>query len=256
MLTQFIEEYFINPMKYGEGYNLVNTLVYSFIFIIFAVLTFEIFKRMKIKVDFKLCLAITPFILSFIVLRVLRDAEIVKGYVFMTPFIWLISFLFIISYLLLSKFLENKYGLPFHKFMFISGFILFSFLIGFLNVKNLKAFVYMLPFLIITTIILLKLKETTENKIVLGLHVFDSITTAVSLKWFGYVEQHVLPKLIISITKTPFSFIFVKFLIVYFSLKLIDKNQDREFSNFIKMLIAILGLATGGRSFLRLICGV
>jgi len=100
------------------------------------------------------------------------------------------------------------------------------------------------------------MKDSIENKIVLGLQTFDSIVTAVSLQWFNYEEQHVLPRLIIEAARTPFSFVLVKFFAIYASLKIIDMYEDKELGNFVKMLIAILGISTGLRDFLRLIWGV
>ncbi|MFH8080329.1 MAG: DUF63 family protein [Candidatus Aenigmatarchaeota archaeon] len=256
MLENFFEKHFIEPIKYSEGYNIVNTITYSLIFIFLGYLAFKIIRKLKIDIDFKLCISIIPFILSSIVIRVLRDAETIKGYLFVTPFIWLISFSTILLLLIITKFLENKKGLPYHKIMFILGFSIFSSTSIFISIKTLQPIFYLLPFILIECFFLKLLKTSLENKIVIGLHLFDSTATAVAINWFGYAEQHVLPKLIIEVTNTPFSFIIVKFIVVYFCLKMLDEIEDREFGKFLKLLVAILGMATGGRSFLRLICQV
>ncbi|MEM4368349.1 MAG: DUF63 family protein, partial [Candidatus Anstonellales archaeon] len=233
-------------------YNLVNTFTYSFIFILISLLTFKILKKFKIKIDIKLVIAILPFIFSFIILRVLKDADILKSYIFVTPNIWFLSFFCIMISLFLFIFFEKKTQIPYYKSMFITGFIIFSFLLGTIQIKNIFAVFYIIPFVIFLVLILLIIRDSLENKIILGVQTFDSIVTAVSIKWFGYEEQHVLPRFIIEKTGTPFSFILVKFFVIYFSLKVLDK-QDAELNNFIKILIGIVGVATGMRDLLRLL---
>ncbi|MBU5687958.1 MAG: DUF63 family protein [Candidatus Aenigmarchaeota archaeon] len=252
-MSSFFEKYFVEPIIQKEGYNIVNTLFYSFIFILFAFLTFELLKKLKVKINRELFLAITPFILSFIVLRVLKDAGILTSYVFVTPNIWLLSFFSIIIFLSLSILVERKFKIPYYKMMFITGFIILSFLLGMIQIKNILAIIYIIPFLFVLILLLTLIKDSVENKFTLGIQIFDSIVTAVSINWFGYEEQHVLPRIIIEKTGTPFSFIFVKFFVVYISLKIIDQHEDKQLSNFIKLLIAILGLATGLRDLLRLL---
>ena len=56
-----------------------------------------------------------------------------------------------------------------------------------------------------------------------------------------------------NLTGTPFSFVILKFIALVAVLFLIDKySDDKEFSNYIKLIIGILGAATGIRGFLRL----
>ncbi|MEM5777358.1 MAG: DUF63 family protein [Candidatus Aenigmatarchaeota archaeon] len=255
-MKSLFEKYFIDPIIHREGYNIINTFVYSLIFVFFAAITFEFLKKLKIKVDWKLAFSITPFVLSSVIIRVLKDAEIVFGYIFVTPNIWFIAFIFIMLNLFISVFIEKKFKIPYYKIMFISGYIIFSSLLGLIQINNLIALFYVLPFLLFLSLLLFFIKNSIENKIVLGLQTFDSIITAVSIQWFGYEEQHVLPRLIIQVSGTPFSFIIVKFFVIYFSLKIIDKYEDKEIGRFLKLLIAILGLSTGMRDFLRLIWGV
>ncbi|MEM5799661.1 MAG: DUF63 family protein [Candidatus Aenigmatarchaeota archaeon] len=252
----FFEKYFINPIIHREGYNIINTFTYSLIFVFFAALTFNFLKKLKIKVDWRLAFSISPFILSSIIIRVLRDAEIVSGYIFVTPNIWLLTFIFIILNLSIFVFIEKKFKIPYYKIMFISGYIIFSMLLGLIQINNLRAVFFVLPFLLSLFLILFFIKNSVENKIVLGLQTFDSIITAVSIQWFSYEEQHVLPRLIIHISGTPFSFTIVKFFVIYFSLKIIDKYEDKEMGKFLKLLIAVLGISTGMRDFLRLIWGI
>jgi uncharacterized membrane protein len=249
----FFEKYFVRPILQREGFNIVNTTAYALLFLAFSFLSYNLLKRLKIKIDLFLALSITPFILSAAIIRVLRDANILEGYLFVTPIIWLLFFFIITSFLILSRLLQERLKIPYYKFMFISGFAVFSFLLGMIRINNPIALLYITIFLLPLMFLLFILKMSKENKAVLGIQTFDSIVTAVSINWFGYEEQHVLPRWIIEISGTAFSFIIVKFLAVYACLLILDKQEDKQFSNFIKLLIAILGLSTGARDLLRLL---
>jgi uncharacterized membrane protein len=83
---------------------------------------------------------------------------------------------------------------------------------------------------------------------------FDATTTVTAMTFFGYGEQHVLPTIFINLFSStlfgPFSFIVLKLIGVVPVLILIDKlSSDKEFNNYLKLAIGILGAATGTRDF-------
>ena len=253
-LADFFHKYFVEPIQLGYGYNIINTLVYSLFFIFFTYLIFEFLKRLKIEIDKRLVLSIIPWIIFGVLLRILEDMGLLTSYLFVTPNIWLLFAFVIISLLFLSKFFEKKSGIPYFKIMFISGIIVIGPALGMLSVKNFLGLMYSLlwfaPWLIIFSLI----KWSAENKIVSLLHLFDATATFVSLQYFGYFEQHILPRTIIELTKAPFSFVAVKLVVVVIILKILDKHsEDRGFNKYLKLIIGVLGFATGLRDLLRLI---
>ena len=85
------------------------------------------------------------------------------------------------------------------------------------------------------------------------IQLFDGTATFVALNFFGYYEQHIIPTFIINLFG-PISFIFIKLITVVAILVLIDRiSPDKEFNNYLKLIIGILGGATGSRDFLALI---
>ena len=101
------------------------------------------------------------------------------------------------------------------------------------------------------------MKWSFENKATLSVQMIDAVTTFVSMNYFGYGEQHVVPNIIISATGTPFSFVLVKLAVVILGLNIIDKySEDEESRNLFKFAIALLGMGPGLRSLLRLIAFV
>lgn len=253
-LGDFFYRYFVYPMKAGLGYNFINTTVYAFLFVFLTYMTYKILEKFSIKPDKRLVLSITPWIIFGILLRIAEDAGVIKGYIFMTPNIWLLFLFLIISFLIISRSFEKRFKIPYFKLMFISGIIFSSFLFPLLILRNPKGLLYFLlwfsPWLVFLKII----KWTVENKFVLGLHLFDSTATFVSLQYFNYFEQHVIPRLIIEATNTPFSFVIVKLIVVSFVLILLDKNsEDKDFIAYLKIIIGMLGFITGLRDLLRLL---
>jgi len=81
---------------------------------------------------------------------------------------------------------------------------------------------------------------------------FDASNTFVAVNFFNYFEQHVLPGFFIS-NFSPFSFVVLKAVVVISVLLLLDKySDDREFNNYLKLIIGILGAATSTRDFIRI----
>ncbi|MBU5689678.1 MAG: DUF63 family protein [Candidatus Aenigmarchaeota archaeon] len=240
-----------------EGYNTINTIAYAFLFIFLSYLTFNLLKRLKIKIDHLFAISIFPFIASGVIIRVLHDAKLISGILFMTPNIWLLFFSLIIFMIILSVLIQNNLKIPYYKPLFLSGFIMFSILLPTIQIKNTQALLYFIAFFIPLCVLIIIFKTSIENKLVMLFQILDSIITSIAVTWFNYTEQHVLPRFLIEKTNTAFTFVLVKAIVIYFSLKLIDEyEKDKEFNFYIKMLIAILGFATGMRSLLRLLWGV
>ena len=249
-IQELFNHYFVET---GYGYNSVNTTVYGFLLIIFAYIIYKILKKLQIKVDGKLAISVAPFVVFGSSIRILEDANIISGYFFVTPGIYFLTFGITFLTLLISWKIEKKFHIQYHKIMFIVGLILISPVLGTLKYNNFLGIGYVLLYFAPWIIFLKIIPLLKENKIVTGLHVFDGTVTFVSLNYFGYYEQHVLPRYLINLLGTPLSFVFLKILVIVPVLFFIDKySEDKDFNNFIKLVIGILGAATGTRDFLRL----
>jgi uncharacterized membrane protein len=94
------------------------------------------------------------------------------------------------------------------------------------------------------------------NSGLLSAHMLDSSATFVSVAFFGYYEQHPVPRLFIEAVG-PWTFFLLKLAVLLPSLYIIDRYAEKgEFSNFLKIVILILGLAPGMRDGIRLAAGV
>lgn len=257
MIKDFFYRYFADPLFSGSGYNIINTLAYSILFLIFLMFLRYILKALKLRVDREFILSVTPFVILGCFIRVIEDSGLIKSYFLKTPIIWILFFSFIVILLTISRLIQKRVGIPYYKIMFISGVILMGASMGMLKYTNLVAILHVtawfLPFLIIIYLI----NWSTENKVVSSVQVFDSVVTFVSIRYFGYSEQHIVPNLIANLTGTWFTFIMVKLAVVVTVLLIVDKEaKDKDLRNLIKFAIAILGLGPGLRDLIRLLAFV
>ena len=63
MIREFIYKYYIDPIRYGQPYTLVDTLTYAVILIICIGLIYRWLNRSRISVDREFVYALTPWII-------------------------------------------------------------------------------------------------------------------------------------------------------------------------------------------------
>ncbi len=244
-----VVDYFFNPLK--EGYTPQKTAVYALTLLVAMYGVFYLLKKLKIKVDSELATAISPFIILGGLVRVMFDRGILDSELFVTPGIYMLIFSAVMVIMTISKLLERKFGIPYFKPMFVTGFLAIVILGTMLNFANVNAalliFVFYLPWMLI----LYKIKWNLQNKIVTLVQMLDATATFVAMTYFGYIEQHVVPTLLIGIF-TPVSFIFVKVAVVIAVLFAVDKFADKEFGSYLKLVIGILGAAPAARDLIEL----
>lgn len=239
-----------------EGYNPVNTTVFALIFVVAAYFIFKILRKLKVKIDARLGIAIAPFIVSGSVFRVLDDAGILSGFAFVTPGIYVLIFLMTIITLVFSLYAEKKWKINYYKIMFVIGLAIDAVAVNFLQFVNFYAAFVDIAFYFPWPIFLYLIKWNNANKAVVSVQMFDANTTFTSLQFFNYSEKHVVPNLFINLF-SPVSFIVVKAVAVITVLILIDKYaEDKEFANYLKLVIGILGASTSLRDFTRLVAGI
>lgn len=255
-----LKTWFLSQLFSQEGYNLVNTTIFGLTLIFFAYLVFLALKKLRVKIDERLALAISPFILMGSSLRVLKDAGFFHNSIFQTPGIYFLIFSVTFFVLLVTLFFQRKFKIQYFKPMFLIGLVMTVFPLTLLNFQNWVGILLVSILFLLFLFLIKPVKWRIENKLILSLHFFDSSTTSISIYFSGklwpvfYTEQHPLPRFLMSFL-TPFSFIPIKLLVVASILIILDRClEEKDFRNYIKLVIGILGAATGLRDFLRLAC--
>jgi uncharacterized membrane protein len=280
-MWQFIQDYFINPILANGWFNPINTAVYSIILIIAVFLVYRLLGRLKVKIDNHFILAVIPFIFWASSTRVLHDAAFAgrlspglnafySSPIFPTPGSYLITFTLALFTLLFSLLLQRLTKIPYWKTMLVIGTAL-----AIVNFTFLPH-VTLLPFFLIGTLTLLwaglffswrlllpnigRLKKsslprllTRENLTILSAHYLDASATVVALTLFGYLEQHVVPRLFFPYFG-PYAMFLLKALVVLPALWAIDRYaEDPQLKKFLKLVVLMLGLAPGLRDTIRLV---
>jgi len=253
-IVDFIRQYYIDPIVLGEGYNFINTLTYAFLVVIATYLTFRFLEKFKVEINKNFVVSIIILVVLGTMVRLLEEANISSSYFLVTPMIWIETFAFIFGLFFVSKFIEKKFKIPYYKTLFAIGlvFIFIPLILVLSKITQITGMIISLALLIPFALIFYFVKWKTENKLVSMAHIFDATATFTAIQFFNFTEQHVLPRLLIGIF-SPIAFIIVKVLVVVGILILIDRSSgDKSFNNFLKLVIAIIGLAPAIRDFVLL----
>lgn len=258
MIPEFIQKYFVDPIKYGGGYNWVNTLTYGLILIGASYLVYTYLKT-RIALDRKFYYSVSTFILLGASARVVKDMDVSESYILVTPLIFFLIFGITFASLIVTVRIwkENYY-----KYLAAEGLLLFFFTLGVLiiNAKtfNHKGFIFIVVTAVAVSVIVYYLSALvnfdfiTKNIEIMGGHILDASATSFGLAMFGYFEQHMVPGFFINLFGTPFVMFPLKIAVVGIALSAVEDVKEEGYKTFIKLVILILGAAPGLRDLLRI----
>ncbi len=253
-----------------------------------------IFIKLKKKIEFnhKFFIAIIPYILFGISLRVIMHQveagslfiygltktanPLELGFWFFTPGVWITTFLVVVIGLLLAGILNKNKPLD-HTVLFTVGglFALIPLVFNLINFNNWLIFIGTCALIAIVSFGLCKiidkytkykiLQDPINVFIVIG-QAIDGIASSIAITYFNFSEQHVVSNMVMNIH--PALFVLIKLsisVLICWSLddylkdeKKEDKGHAEKMKNkknlvgFIKVIIAILGFATGLASLFKL----
>ncbi len=194
-------------------------------------------------------------------------AEIYSSIVtwFVTPGSYLITTAIAFIVLMVSYGIQKKTKVPYWKTMFVIGLLILIGGIATLPIKSFQPLAVILSITIGLTAIFFvisklvrnnpKLKKifNYQNSGILGAHFLDASATFWALTAYGFVEQHVVPRLLFGFLG-PISFFFLKAIVVIPVLYVFDTQvENPRMRNFLKVAVIILGLAPGLRDMTTLL---
>lgn len=279
MLSNFINTYYLDPIKTDSGYNPVNTLTWAVVLGICIFWVFKLLKKMDVKITPHFISSVLPFVLAGSALRVIEDspAEIVNpplSYLLITPNIYFLVFAVTIGFLLLSLKLQ-KMGLVKDYCSSFAGFGLIWFIINLSILLHFEDVVvaYVPIFVVgagsLLTYVFYRIASYFKSRIftnplnlsILLVHFMDASSTYIGIDKLGYFEKHVLPSYLIGLTGTALVMYPLKLIIFVGVIYILDTQfeDDEESSNLkmlIKMVILILGLSPATRNTIRMTLGI
>jgi uncharacterized membrane protein len=285
MISDFIYKYYIDPVKYGEPYNIVETLTYAIILIIGVYLLYRWFSNSTwlsehgIKLDASFILATIPYVVLGGVLRVIQDAGMVTGdwqYLIVTPPIYFVLFFFVLGMIFLGGVLKKngliKNFLTFYAFIgciavFVISLILLSW--GMVHGHVDLFILSVIPLMAITSTVLVwacmryLLKwEYVNDPLFLVLifgQMLDASATSYGLTFHPavhYIEQHVVGSNLIQMTGTAFIMYPLKLVVLFpaiYIMQLYRKEANPAFWHLVLLAMIVVGLAPGVRDMIRMV---
>lgn len=278
-ISQFINTYYLDPIRTDDGYNLVNTFTWAVVLGICIFGVFRLLEKLEVKITPRFILSILPFVLAGSSLRVLEDSP--AGifhppftYLLITPNIYFLVFGITVACLWTSIRLQ-KAGLVKDYHPVFAGFGLAWFLLNLgtlLYFENI-VFAYVPVFVLgagtgltyAFYLVARRLKSSifTDplNLSILLAHMLDASSTYIGIDKLGYFEKHVLPSYLIKLTDTALVMYPLKLIIFVGVLYALDTQfeKDEDSNNLkmlIKMVILILGLSPATRNTIRMMLGI
>lgn len=278
-LGEFFNQYFVNPVLNPEiqGYNLVNTTTYIAVFGIACAAIYLIFRK-KIKFSTKFFAAMLPYIVFGISMRVIMHQieagmlvldgitktanPLELGFWFFTPGIWLLTF----ALVLIGLGIGTVWKKLNEKMVFVFGAVVCAapLLFNVSRFDNWPPFIGTSGTIIVATYgVCAAINRFTKYKIlsdkmnlfIVGGQAIDGIASTVAITFFNFSEQHFVSNAIIGIS--PVLFVAIKLAIavlICWSLDdyLKENEKKKNAVGFVKVVIAIIGFATGLASLFKL----
>jgi uncharacterized membrane protein len=278
MISEFITTYYIDPIRYGQPYTIVDTLTYAVILIAAVFLIYRWFNRTGFPVDGKFVLATVPFVIFGGLLRVVEDTGFITSdlhLLLVTPLIFFVMFFFTITALFISRTLERvgiiaSYHNGYAGIGTIGCTVLAAFLawFGFTYTQvSLSIFLIILALAIVSSAAIwgfmryvLKWEYASDPLycvLIFGQMLDASATSyGIDLHTIGYTEVHFVGGALIAWTGTAFSMFPLKLAVLFpavYILQMYRKEAPPVLWHLILLAMIIVGFGPGVRGMVRMV---
>ncbi|HEY3363343.1 MAG TPA: DUF63 family protein [Methanosarcina sp.] len=278
-ISQFINTYYLDPIRTDSGYNPVNTFTWAVILGICIFGVFKLLKKLEVKMTPRFIVSVLPFVLAGSSLRVIEDspADLVHppfSYLLITPNIYFLVFVITVGCLWISIRLQKAglvmdFHITFAVFGLVWFFINLIILLHFQHVVTAYIPLFVIgagtgltfAFYLIARYFKSSIFTDPLNLSILLIHLMDASSTYIGVDKFGYFSKHVVPSYLINLTGTALVMYPLKFIIFIGVIYILDTQfEEDELSQnlkmLIKMVILILGLSTAARDTIRMTLGI
>jgi len=285
MISDFIYKYYIDPIRMGQPYNIVDTLTYALILVLGVYLLYRWMSQstwlsdIGFKIDARFILATLPYVVLGGLLRVVQDTGMITGdfqFLLVTPLIYFVLFFFTISMLFLSRYLTlqgfTKSFLSFYTFAGImSAFVVLLVLFAWgINYAQVDLFILaIIPLMALTATFLvwacmrylLQWEYVTDPLYLILIfgQLLDASATSYGIDLHPsvrYIEQHVVGSGLIELTHTAFVMFPLKLVVLFpaiYIMELYRKEANPAFWHLVLLAMIVVGLAPGIRDMMRMV---
>lgn len=285
MISDFIYKYYIDPIKNGQAYNVVDTLTYAIILVICVYLLYRwmssstYLTESGFSFDGNFILATVPYVILGGLLRVIEDTGMITSdwrYLLITPLIYFTLFFFVIGVMFLSRFLTLKgittSFIQFYAFagvlaMIVASLILCSFGMTHNGIDLVILAIIPLMAVTATAIVWAVMKYAlgwtyVSDPVYITLlfgQLLDASATSYGIDLHPsvqYVEQHVVGSALIGMTGTAFVMFPLKLIVLFpavYVMQLYRKEANPAFWHLVLLAMIVVGFAPGVRDMVRMV---
>ncbi|MBU4201622.1 MAG: DUF63 family protein [Candidatus Altiarchaeales archaeon] len=246
-------------------YSIQDYVVYILILIVILWLLYKyLFARIKLDRDF--LLASMPYVLVGILVRVLADAGVFprSQWWSITPGIYVLAIGAGLVALAMGILLRRLSGVGYWVFPLIAGVLADGILIYHLipHIKNPLVILYPVAIAAFLTGIVYLVSSTPktgifrkpDNIAIIFAHLLDGSASFYGIEYYGFLEEHLLPRLLIDFAGNAIIMIPLKLLVILIVLYLLEswyleeEIKDETVYKMLKLVILILGIGPGLRN--------
>lgn len=278
MIREFLYKYYIDPIRYGQAYTLVDTLTYALILIAAVYIVYRGLRRYKIAVDDELVLATMPFVVLGGLLRVVEDTGMITSdfrFLLITPLIFFTVFVVAAIALFAGKLAENaglvaRYSRVYGGVGIAACLLSTAALVWFGLTETTIALDVLAAILALASVSSLALwallvygakwdyASNILYKLLIFGHMLDASATSygIDIHPIHYVEQHVVGSNLIEATGTAFSMFLLKIAVLIpaiYILEMYKKEGSPGLWHLILLAMIVVGMAPGIRDMVRMV---
>ena len=285
MISEFIYKYYIDPIRYGQPYNVVDTLTYALILVLGVYIFYRWFmrsrylNRIRLTIDTPFILATLPYVVLGGLLRVVQDTGMITGniqFLLVTPLIYFVLFFFTLGMIFLSRYLQAqgyiKNFLSAYAFAGTMSVVTVALILAAWGITRTQidlTVLFVIPLMAVaaTAILWAFMRYVLSWKYVnhplyitlLFSHMLDASATSYGIDMhpaLRYVEQHVVGSNLIAWTHTAFVMFPLKLVVLFpaiYVLEMYRPEADPDFWHLVLLAMIVVGLAPGIRDMTRMV---
>jgi uncharacterized membrane protein len=277
-IEEFIKTYFVDPITYGTGYNIYNTIVYGVLLILGGYGVVKLLRRLGVKMDKKLFNTILPFVVLGGLLRGLEEFARLTGEgllphspLFLTPGIYLLIAVLSVVALLIAVYLKKeeypRVMLPIGWAM-VLGALLLALSDVYIVVSDRISGMSLRPSLFLW-IVLIGLGLTflgrlvlakfdilsRENTLILGGFAFEAAAVATAVYSLSYRAEQPLTQALLSVSPPLYPILKLGLVlgIIHF-IEGVPKDEEAHWLS--KLILLVLGVPMGVHNSLQILLGL